>query len=278
MMDIKLDMIDAYIDGEIKDKALEQEILSRINNDNNFAIEYKVHSLVKNLVKERLVFKQTPVKVRAKILKSIGSNTKVKSQSGYFLNNIFEKPSFSFATAFVVVLAVVLIIINRPGVIDKKDFAVEQLGNDNMFVQAKQNFNSIITGKLTPQFTSQNADEIKNFFNTNGVKYSTLVPNFSDWMLVGAVVSEDKGEKFAHHVYADKNGKLAYLFQVDESYLYNHDIISLSDDLIKYLDDGNCYFYVSDGSVTVFTKLDNNICAVVSNGNPKEVENTFCSL
>ncbi len=278
MMDIKLDMIDAYIDGEIKDKAIEQEILSRINNDNNFAIEYKVHSLVKNLVKERLAFNQTPVKVRAKILKSIGSDTKVKLQSGSFLNNIFEKPSFSFATAFVVVLAVVLIIINRPGVIDKKDFAVEQLGNDNMFVQAKQNFNSIITGKLTPQFTSQNADEIKNFFNTNGVKYSTLVPNFSDWMLVGAVVSEYKGEKFAHHVYADKNGKLAYLFQVDESYLYNHNIISLSDDLIKYLDDGNCYFYVSDGSVTVFTKLDNNICAVVSNGNPKEVENTFCSL
>ncbi|HCY74833.1 MAG TPA: hypothetical protein DHV28_02845 [Ignavibacteriales bacterium] len=278
MMDMKLDMIDAYIDGEITDKSLEQEILSKINNDNNFAIEYRVHSLVKNLVKEKLVFKQTPAKVRAKILKSIGSTTKVPSQSNSFLSDIFEKPSFSFATAFVVILAIVLIIINRPGVIENKDFAIEQLGNDNMFVQAKNNFNSIITGKLTPQLTSKNADEIKNFFNNNGVKYSTLVPSFSDWVLVGAVVSEDKGEKFAHHVYADKNGKLAYLFQVDESYLYNHKIISLSDDLIKYLDDGNCYTYISDGSVTLFTKLDNNICAIVSNGNPKEVENTFCSL
>ncbi len=278
MMDMKLDMIDAYIDGEITDKSLEQEILSKINNDNNFAIEYRVHSLVKNLVKEKLVFKQTPAKVRAKILKSIGSTTKVPSQSNSFLSDIFEKPSFSFATAFVVILAIVLIIINRPGVIENKDFAIEQLGNDNMFVQAKNNFNSIITGKLTPQLTSKNADEIKNFFNNNGVKYSTLVPSFSDWVLVGAVVSEDNGEKFAHHVYADKNGKLAYLFQVDESYLYNHKIISLSDDLIKYLDDGNCYTYISDGSVTLFTKLDNNICAIVSNGNPKEVENTFCSL
>lgn len=278
MMDMKLDMIDAYIDGEITDKSLEQEILSKINNDDNFAIEYRVHSLVKNLVKEKLVFKHTPAKVRAKILKSIGSTTKVPSQSNSFLSDIFEKPSFSFATAFVVILAIVLIIINRPGVIEKKDFAIEQLGNDNMFVQAKNNFNSIIAGKLTPQLTSKNADEIKSFFNNNGVKYSTLVPSFSDWVLVGAVVSEDKGEKFAHHVYADKNGKLAYLFQVDESYLYNHKIISLSDDLIKYLDEGNCYSYISDGSVTLFTKLDNNICAIVSNGNPKEVENTFCSL
>jgi len=278
MMDIKLDMIDAYIDGEIKDELLEKEILARINNDNNFAIEYRVHSLVKNLIKEKVVYQQTPLKVRAKILKSIGSTTKVNSEKRSFFADIFERPSFSFATALVVVLAIALIIINRPGMVEKKDFAVEQLGSKNMFVQAKNNFNAITTGKLLPQLTSQNADEIKNFFNDNGVKYSTLVPNVADWNLLGAVVSEDHGEKFAHHVYVSKDGKLAYLFQVDESYLYNHEIISLSDDLIKYLDDGNCYSYESEGSVTMFTKLDNNICAVVSNGNPKEIENLFCSL
>ena len=278
MMDIKLDMIDAYIDGEIKDELLEKEILSRINNDNNFAIEYRVHSLVKNLIKEKVVYQQTPVKVRAKILKSIGSTTKVDSEKRSFFADIFERPSFSFATALVVVLAIALIILNRPGMVEKKDFAIEQLGSKNMFVQAKNNFNAITTGKLLPQLKSQNADEIKNFFNDNGVKYSTLVPNVADWNLLGAVVSEDHGEKFAHHVYVSKDGKLAYLFQVDESYLYNHEIISLSDDLIKYLDDGNCYSYESEGSVTMFTKLDNNICAVVSNGNPKEIENLFCSL
>ncbi len=278
MMDIKLDMIDAYIDGEIKDELLEKEILARINNDNNFAIEYRVHSLVKNLIKEKVVYQQTPLKVRAKILKSIGSTTKVNSEKRSFFADIFERPSFSFATALVVVLAIALIIINRPGMVEKKDFAIEQLGSKNMFVQAKSNFNAITTGKLLPQLTSQNADEIKNFFNDNGVKYSTLVPNVADWNLLGAVVSEDHGEKFAHHVYVSKDGKLAYLFQVDESYLYNHEIISLSDDLIKYLDDGNCYSYESEGSVTMFTKLDNNICAVVSNGNPKEIENLFCSL
>ena len=278
MMEMKLDMIDAYIDGEIKDELVKQEILSRIQNDNNFAIEYSVHSLIKNLVKEKLVYHQTPAKVRVKILKSIGSTTKVDSEKKSFFADLFERPSFSFATALVVVLAIALIIINRPGMVEKKDFAVEQLGSKNMFVQAKSNFNAITTGKLLPQLTSQNADEIKNFFNDNGVKYSTLVPNVAEWNLLGAVVSEDHGEKFAHHVYVSKDGKLAYLFQVDESYLYNHEIISLSDDLIKYLDDGNCYSYESEGSVTMFTKLENNICAVVSNGNPKEIENLFCSL
>ncbi len=278
MMEIKLDMIDAYIDGEIKDELLEKELLSKINSDKEFAVEYKVHSLVKNLIKEKVAYQQTPAKVRAKILKSIGSETIVKSERKSFFADLFERPSFSFATALVVVLAIALIIINRPGEVENKDFAVEQLGNKNMFVQAKNNFNAIATGKLLPQLTSQNADEIKNFFNNNGVKYSTLVPKVADWNLLGAVVSEDQGEKFAHHVYVGKKGELAYLFQVDESYLYDHEIISLSEDLIKYLDEGNCYSYESEGSVTLFTKLDNNICAIVSNANPKEIENLFCSL
>ena len=142
MMEMNKDIISAYIDGEVKDELLEKEILSRINTDTDFAIEYRVHSLVKTLVKEKVAFKQTPVKVRAKILKSIGSTTKVQSEKGSFFSDLFEKPSFSFATAFVVILAIALIIINRPGLVEKKDFAIEQLGSKNMFVQATNNFNS----------------------------------------------------------------------------------------------------------------------------------------
>lgn len=278
MMEITKDMITALVDGEVTDADVKQEIFSKIESDKDFAIDYKMQGLIKNLIKEKVVFQKTPNRVKAKILKSIGSTTKVEPQNKSFFSELFEKPSFSFATAFVVVLAIVLIIINRPGVIDKKDFAIEQLGSENMFIQAQNNFSNIVHGKLAPQLATKSADEIKNFFTSKGVKYSTTVPNILDWNLLGAVISEDNGEKFAHHVYVDKEGKLAYLFQVDESYLNNHQIISLSDDLIKYLDEGNCYTSVTDSSVTLFTKVEHNICAVVSNANPKEIEKTFCSL
>ena len=102
--------------------------------------------------------------------------------------------------------------------VEKKDFAVEQLGSKNMFVQAKNNFNSITEGKLVPQLTSKSADEIKNFFINNGVKYSTLVPNLADWNLLGAVVSEDQGEKFAHHVYVSKDGFLIFFCDFIKEY------------------------------------------------------------
>ncbi len=278
MMDMKKDMVTALVDGEITDTIYKQEIFNRIESDKDFAIEYKIQLLIKNLVKEKVVFQKTPEKVRVKILRSIGSDIKNISVKKSFLSDLFEKPSFSFATAFVVILAVVLIILNRPGTVEMKDFAIEQMGNDNMFVQAKNNFNSILEGKLAPQLTSTSPEEIKKYFANSGVKYSTMVPSIAKWSLLGAVVSEDKNEKFAHHVYVGKKGELVYLFQVDESYLYSHDIISLSDDLIKYLDEGNCYSSISKGSVILFTKLNHNICAIVSNGNPKEIESTFCSL
>ncbi len=275
---IKKDMVTALVDGEVNDVILKQEIFFKIESDKDFATEYKVQSLIKNLVKEKVVFQKSPDKVRASILKSIGSKSKFVSTRKSFFEDLFEKPAFSFATAFVVILAIVLIILNGPGIVEKKDFAIEQFGSDNMLVQARNNFNSILTGKLTPQLNSANAVEINKFFASNGVQYSALVPTLADWNILGAFVSEDNGEKLAHHVYIGKKGELVYFFQVEESYLQNREIIFLTNDFIKYLAEGNCYFSLSNGSVILFTKMDNNICAIVSNGNPKEIENIFCSL
>jgi len=278
MMEIRKDYTAAFIDDEISDEVIRQEVKQRIETDDNFAIDYKVQLLIKSLIKEKISHRSAPAKVRAKILKSIGSETKVTKPSGTFFANIFEKPAFSFATALVVVFAIALIIMNREGLVENKNFALEQLGEKNMFIQAQNNFNSILAGKLTPQLTTSESLEISRFFQEKGVKYATIVPDLSDWNILGAVVSEDSGEKFAHHVYVGENGELAYLFQVDESYLYSHQIISLTDDLIKYLDEGNCYTTIKEGSVTLFKKMGSNICAVVSNGNPETVEKTFCSL
>jgi hypothetical protein len=37
-MEMNMDIIDAYLDGEVKDELLKQEILSRVKNDKDFAI------------------------------------------------------------------------------------------------------------------------------------------------------------------------------------------------------------------------------------------------
>ncbi|MGQ9643134.1 MAG: hypothetical protein ACUVT3_04685, partial [Ignavibacterium sp.] len=179
--------------------------------------------------------------------------------------------------AIIIIISVVLILFNRtpqqPPVISK-----DQLTPDNMFYQAENNFEAIIQGKLAPQIVANNPETIQKYFQARGVKYSTLIPTFKEWKLLGAVVSEDKGEKFAHHVYVGEKGEIVYVFQVDESYLKSHEIISLNENLIKYLDQGNCYIKTGNQKVFLFKKIDHNICAIVSNAPLKDVQNNFCNI
>lgn len=271
------ELITALVDNELI-ASQKAEVLSAIETDKNLMFDYRVQLLMKNIVREKVKFKTTPVNLRNQILKKIQPRELTTNVKQSFFANLFAKPAFSFASAVILVLAIVLILFNRPTEVEPRNYALEQLGSDNMFVQAKNNFASIVQGKLAPQLVSGDAKEIDNFFRSKGVKYSTVIPEFNNWTLLGAVVSEDKGEKFAHHVYSGKGGELIYVFQVDESYLQSHQIISLTDDLLSYLDGGNCYTTENENSATLLTKSANNICAIVSNLPLEELRNNFCNF
>jgi len=152
------------------------------------------------------------------------------------------------------ILIAVIVVLNQNSKNEITDLAAEQYGSQNMFVQASSNFNSILTGKLTPQIITDDADNIKQFFTANGVKYSAHIPKCERWKILGAVVSEAGGEKFAHHVYVNDKGKLVYLFQVDESYLNKSEVIQLSEHMMKYLDEGNCYITIKNDQTTLMRK------------------------
>lgn len=277
------ELITAYIDNEIRENSLKDEIKHLIDVDPEYRFEYQVQSLVKKAAREKYKRQQAPEHLRQRILNQIASEINVKTpiksseKEVSFWAGLFSKPAFSFATAIIIIISVVLILFNRtpqqPPVISE-----DQLTPDNMFYQAENNFEAIIQGKLAPQIVADNPETIQQYFQTSGVKYSTLIPTFKEWKLLGAVVSEDKGEKFAHHVYAGDKGEIVYVFQVDESYLKSHEIISLNENLIEYLDQGNCYIKTENQKVLLFKKIDHNICAIVSNAPLQEIQNNFCNI
>lgn len=277
------ELITAYIDNEIRETSLKDEIKHLIDVDPEYRFEYQVQSLVKKAAREKYKRQQAPEHLRRRILNQIASEINVKTpiksseKEVSFWTGLFSKPAFSLATAIIIIISVVLILFNRtpqqPPVISE-----DQLTPDNMFYQAENNFEAIIQGKLAPQIVADNPETIQQYFQTSGVKYSTLIPTFKEWKLLGAVVSEDKGEKFAHHVYAGEKGEIVYVFQVDETYLKSHEIISLNENLIEYLDQGNCYIKTESQKVLLFKKIDHNICAIVSNAPLQEVQNNFCNI
>ncbi len=149
MESISKDLTSALVDNELHDEALKNQLVSQMETDADLRYDYMVQSLVKKLIKEKVRFHKTPNKVNKKVLKKIQPK-EIKSESGIpFFTGLFSRPAFSFSTAIIIVLAVVLIIMNRPGIVEPKDFAIEQLGEDNMFVQARNNFQNIIEGRLT---------------------------------------------------------------------------------------------------------------------------------
>ena len=273
-----IELLTALVDGEIDDTVKSKELKELIDADEEIRFEYQIQSLMKKLVREKVEFQKAPEKLHKKIEKKIKPKSLRESGLSSIFPRIFGKPAFAFGVSFVIILALILLIFNRTPQLEYKDFAIEQNGSDNMFVQAKNNFRNILEGKLKPQIVTSNPEEIKNFFNKEGVHYKTIVPQYSNWQLLGAVVSEDDGEKFAHHVYTGNDGKLVYLFQVNEKYINNFHILNLTDDLLNYLDQGNCYLSKSENSTILMTKAKDNIIAVVSNIPPNALKQQFCGI
>ncbi|MBZ0200541.1 MAG: hypothetical protein K8H86_11790, partial [Ignavibacteriaceae bacterium] len=223
-------------------------------------------------------FKKTPLAVQKKIKKKL----QPAPQRNYFSLNLFptflNRPVLAIGSAFAVMIAIVLLLFNPTPQMSNSDFMQEQFGNDNMFVQAQNNFQNLLSGKLEPQLTTENEEEIKQFFYAEGVKYNTIIPRLDNYKLVGAVVSENHGEKFAHHIYADAEGHIVYLFQVDELYIDENKILKLTSDLHAYIDNGNCYCCSNNGIATLMKKVGHNVFAVVANLPAEKLENKFCNI
>lgn len=268
----------ALIDCEIHDESKEAELKILIRTNPDLQREFEILSFTKSLVQNNCTLHSAPQKLKQRIIKKIKPVENPLPQPLEFLKNIFSQPAIAISGTLALIILAVIIVLNQNSENQIPDLAAEQYGTENMFVQASNNFKSILAGKLKPQIVTDDADNIQKFFAANGVKYLTQIPRCEQWKILGAVVSEAGGEKFAHHVYTNSEGKLVYLFQVDESYLNRNEVIKLSEHMMKYLDEGNCYFSSTGNFTTLMKKMDNNICAVVSNASKTEIENLFCSL
>ncbi|MGD8781447.1 MAG: hypothetical protein PVH88_21090 [Ignavibacteria bacterium] len=267
--------ITAFVDDQITDPQKVKEIEKAISACDELRFEYNVQRSVKNLLRERFAGRRAPEQLRESVIQATIKSNNVpaaKPQKSFDIWSIFKSPRFAFAA---IILFGLVFYFNNGSTVDPVELFNEQSGNFNMAVQAERNFNSIINGELAVQIASNNPEEILKFFKKNGVNYICSVPTFNDWNLVGAVVSEDKGQKFAHHVYTGKEGQILYLYQVERKYFTSMKVLDLSSDLINYLTDGNVVKINKPDHNTFLWISGNNVYSLVSNENPNLIENKF---
>lgn len=260
--------ITALVDNEIADAGERKSLEEKINNSEALQLEMHIQSSMKQLVKKKLPHKTCPDTLRSQILQNI--------KSGKTETKVYRLPNYmvwGISTAAVFLIAFLIFQFNSKN----RNLFEEQTGAQNMIVQASNNFGSILAGKLTPQIVTSNKEKVTAFFNENGVKYQTVIPSVEGCTLLGGVVSDDKGEKLAHHIYADPDGKLIYVFQADEAHFKENGLLTVSDELWEEIEQHKVYFSrKGDYSLAIF-KNGSNISTIVSNQQLNQLQQELAS-
>ena len=267
------ELITAYLDNEIKSQDELKNFKTEIEKDPTLEFDLKAESLTKRIVNRKGIIKRTPDRTKENIVEKLSRERVINAKKNSLVSRIYSQRFIAYSTVGIILLALVLLLINRPDL--NLSNISEQTGNNNMVVLAQSYFKDFLDGNNKIQFTSDNPDDIKNFFQSQGVKYVTFIPTYSKYSLAGASVSEHHGEKFAHHIYTAKNGKFIYVFQVHEDYFKGDSIIHLSDDLLNYLRNGNKYISRKGNFVTVLKRQNENVLAFVSNCADEELPDSF---
>ena len=271
---IYCDNISSLIDGEITEPKKVKELTEKINSDKKMKFEFLTHKLLKKTLKDKISSAALSVDQKNELLQKIRPTQKQ--------NNILSKLSIiqtkqfvAFGTFAVILIALILLIVNRPSVNTRSNIVLEGSRSQNMFIQAVDNFQNIVSGKMPIQMYSDNPQELQKFFKSNGVLYPTKVSIIKNCDLVGGFVSNYNGVNFAHHIYKDKRGNLLYMFQVDQNYFKANPKLFITNDLYQYLQNGNQYRLYLGNLLTIMTKVRNNICALISNLPEEELPDKY---
>lgn len=271
-MELRKDYITALADKENIDPGQLLLIEKEIKENPGLRQDYHVQLLMKQAVTGKNKFRPVPDAVKKKIVKKVSPGEGIN-----FLPGILSRPLVAYGTAAIIIIAVILIIFNLAPQFEDYDFAAEQSGENNMLIQAENNFKALAEGREFPEIISKNPEDIKIFFKQQGVEYSAIIPIYERWNLSGGFVTEENNTKFANLIYGG-SGMIIYILQADENIMGNNGAVNLSKDLLKYLDEGNCYTSLRNGNTALITKSSGNIFVVVSGLSLEEVKKSFCNF
>ena len=270
-----LEEITSYVDNELRDNSVFNRIKKLIEENSSVRAEYLRQSLVKNLLHQRFSNSKAPEylvnNIRNQIFKPLPAG-KI-SEPFQFIQNFF-KAKYAFAL-LVSVLFFILVSIPLAPDLSPESLIHQQKGDNNMLIQAHSNFHKIVEGELKVQFVDNNPKSISNFFESNGVSYSTIIPECPGWEVSGAIISEADGEKLAHTLFRNEKNEILYLYQANENIIKRKLFVNISDDLIQYLNKGNLLKMNETDCQILMMKCKNNFIAITSNSLSNNLENSF---
>jgi anti-sigma factor RsiW len=272
----------AMADGEYIDPTVKQELESRLESDPELSAALHIQTAMKNMLhsKQEALNIQVPVDLRASIMEGLRAEQKPVLQQAIkasFFESFWNaldpivsilSPKFAIPAIAAIGIAGYMYMSDNAqmnATVNPKASALKVVhaGANNICSQAYSTFHAYANGSLELQKISSSQEELSAFFAENGVTYPIHYPKI-DADLIGGVVSQEKGTKFAHFIYK-VGDHIIYAYEVPQGMVANQ-TLSINPRAMEIVNKADWYWEQENGAsnTMVLWKLGPNLCVMVS--------------
>jgi RNA polymerase sigma-70 factor (ECF subfamily) len=224
-----------FVINRVDNKELEESQSEKVSL---LKSETESQGFVKNIIVKNISLQPIRERIKIKLVNKYASQLR---------DEIEKTPSperrsiVRVATFAMVILITMLILIFRPTQENPAEYAAQQVGEDNILVQLKNNYSLYVDGKLNKDLITGDEVTIKDSLATSGLKYKSIIPKFTGWNIESALLTIYNDQKLINLIYKNKLGKKLYLYQVPLQLVEIRKIVKLAPVLMEYLEANNCY-------------------------------------
>ncbi|MCZ6701533.1 MAG: RNA polymerase sigma factor [Ignavibacteria bacterium] len=213
---------------------------NEINDENRKYLIQEIESqrIIKQIIDENLKIEFLRSVIKFKIVKRYAPALKDKLRSEVSLE---KRGLVVGATLAMIILIAVLIIIFKPAVVNPREFAEQQSGKDNIFIQLQNNYSLFNRELFNESLILGDADSLKALLSSPGSGNETILISLPGWNFKGFVLTEFKEHKLVNLFYENGNGKILYSYLVPLNLIEETFTFKLTRNLLEYLESGNCY-------------------------------------
>jgi RNA polymerase sigma-70 factor, ECF subfamily len=229
-----------------------------INDKNRKYLKQEIESqrFIKQTIDENLKIEPLRSVIKFKITKRYAPELKDELRNEVSLE---KRGLVVGATVVMIVLIAVLIVFFKPAVVNPGEFAEQQSGEDNIFIQLQNNYSLFNQELFNRSLILSDAESLKTFLSSSGSGIETILISLPGWNFKGFVLTEFKGHKLVNLFYENRNGKILYAYVVPLNLIEELHIIKLTRDLLEYLESGNCYSSRKANTVYLLKRSENEI-------------------
>jgi hypothetical protein len=236
--------------------------------------EIESQSYVKNIIEKNLSLHSVRAAIKQKLINKYAAHFKNKIKKEVSPE---RKGLVTVATIAMIIMITVLIILFRPTRENPGEYAAQQMGEDNILVQLKNNYSLFLDGKFDTNLITGNEMSIKDFLSTAGFRYESILPGFSGWKINSLFLTSYKEVQLTNLIYENEVGRNLYLYQIPLQLVDEKHILQLTPELMNYLDSNNCYSSRNGTTVYLLKKTEGYIVGFVLKDPIKELIIEICS-